>query len=404
MAPVSPTRERPERAGTAAGSDADRPSDVAILAPTGRDGPLAAELLRKWDIVATAYPTMSDLCAAVGRGVGAIVLAEEALGRRDRPSLACALDEQPAWSDIPLIVLTAEGDLSRAVSDGVEAIAMRGNVTLLERPVRVATLVTAVRAALRARQRQYDTRDNIAEIEAARAEADEANRAKSEFLAVMSHELRTPLNAIGGYAELIELGIHGPLTEQQRDALHRVQKSQRHLLGLINGVLNYARIEIGSVNYDIVTVGVEDVLATCEALVAPQAQTRDLKLVVADAPGHLQMRGDREKIQQILLNLLSNSIKFTEPGGSVTVSSAATETEVWITVSDTGRGIAAEKQESVFEPFVQVDTRLTRTQEGIGLGLAISRDLARGMHGDLKVESQIGRGSTFTLSLPRAAA
>ena len=381
---------------------ADRPDDVAIFAPTGRDGQLAAQILGKWSVHAQAHRTTADLCAAVSRGAGAIVLAEEGFGTRDRPLLEAVLDEQPAWSDIPLIVLTAEGELSRVIADGVEAIAMRGNVTLLERPVRVATLVTAVRSALRGRQRQYDTRDNIAELEAARAEADEANHAKSQFLAVMSHELRTPLNAIGGYAELIELGIHGPLTDEQRDALRRVQKSQRHLLGLINGVLNYARIEIGSVNYEIDDVAVEDVMSTCEALVSPQARARGLKLTVAPCAGALHMKSDREKTQQILLNLLSNAIKFTEPGGRVAVSCESTAQTVRIRVGDTGRGIPAEKQEAVFEPFVQVDTRLTRTQEGIGLGLAISRDLARGMNGDLTVSSNLGQGSTFTLELPRS--
>ena len=394
---TSPASARPRESVSAE----ERPDGVAILAPTGRDGRLAAQILDKWKVRALAYSSMRDLCSAIEEGVGAIVIAEEALGTRDRPLLEEALDRQPAWSDIPLIVLTAEGELSRVIADGVEALAMRGNVTLLERPVRVATLVTAVRSALRARQRQYDTRDNIAEIEAARAEADEANHAKSQFLAVMSHELRTPLNAIGGYAELIELGIHGPLTEQQRDALRRVQKSQRHLLGLINGVLNYARIEIGSVNYDIEPVSTEDVLSTCEALVAPQARMRGLRLHVAVPADGLHVLGDREKVQQILLNLLSNAIKFTEPGGLVSVDCSATDSAVRLTVTDTGCGIAREKQDSVFEPFVQVDARLTRTQEGIGLGLAISRDLARGMNGDLTLESRVGEGSRFTLILPR---
>lgn len=380
-----------------------RPDDVAVLAPTGRDGPLTVQILAKWGVRATAHRTMAALCDAMRRGAGAVVLAEEALGARDRPVLETTLAAQPAWSDIPVVVITAEGELSRDIADGVEAIALHGNVTLLERPVRVATLVTAVRSALRARQRQYDTRDNIHEIEAARAEADEANRAKSQFLAVMSHELRTPLNAIGGYAELIELGIHGPLTEEQREALQRVQKSQRHLLGLINGVLNYARIEMGSVKYDIVAVPVEEVLTTCEALIALQARARGLMLSFGHCEPGLRVLGDREKIQQILLNLLSNAIKFTEPGGQVAVTCSASERVVEIQVADTGPGIAAEKQDAVFEPFVQVDTALTRTQEGIGLGLAISRDLARGMEGDLTLESQVGQGSSFTLTLPKAA-
>jgi signal transduction histidine kinase len=256
--------------------------------------------------------------------------------------------------------------------------------------------VSAARAAARERERL------LTESEAARAEAEAANRAKSDFLAVMSHELRTPLNAIGGYAELLELGIHGPVTGEQRIALDRIRKSQQHLLGLVNDVLNYARVEAGAVYYRTDDVPLDEVLATCEALVAPQARARGLTLRYdACAPG-LRVRADREKLQQVVLNLLSNAVKFTEPGGRIDVRCAVDEAAVRVAVADTGIGIAAEELARVFEPFVQVDARLTRTREGTGLGLAISRDLARGMGGDLTVESTPGEGSTFTLTLPRA--
>ena len=234
----------------------------------------------------------------------------------------------------------------------------------------------------------------------ARASAELANRAKSEFLAVMSHELRTPLNAIGGYAELIELGIRGPVTDEMRKDLQRIQKSQRHLLGLVNGVLNYSRVEAGAVTYDLQDVVLDEVLASCEALVAPQVRNKKLSLRYEATEPSFQVRADAEKLQQVLLNLLTNAIKFTEPGGAIALSCVVVGDEVRVSVSDTGKGIAADQLGRVFEPFVQVDARLTRTQEGVGLGLAISRDLARGMGGDLTVESTIGEGSTFTLSLP----
>lgn len=239
------------------------------------------------------------------------------------------------------------------------------------------------------------------EAELARADAELANRAKSDFLAVMSHELRTPLNAIAGYAELIEMGIHGPVTPEQRTALTRIQKSQRHLLGLINGVLNYAKVEGGHVGYDINDVPVDEVLATCEALVAPQARAKRIGLQFPAGDTTLTSRADGEKLQQIVLNLLSNAVKFTEPGGAVTLTCGAGDECIRIQVMDTGRGVAAEQLDRIFEPFVRVDARLTRTQEGTGLGLAISRDLARGMGGDLTVESTLGVGSTFTLTLPQ---
>ncbi len=255
-----------------------------------------------------------------------------------------------------------------------------------------------------ARARAYEAEQAARrEAEAARHAAEAANRAKSEFLAVMSHELRTPLNAIAGYAELIELGIRGPVTPDQRADLERIQRAQRHLLGLINGVLNYAKVDAGAVHYEVADVPLDEVLATSEALIAPQARAKGLTLRREACDPTLAVRGDREKVQQVLLNLLSNAVKFTERGGRVSLgSTAGRDGTVLVRVADTGQGIAPEQVERVFQPFVQVDARLTRTQEGTGLGLAISRDLARGMGGDLTAESTPGVGSTFTLTLPAA--
>ena len=239
-----------------------------------------------------------------------------------------------------------------------------------------------------------------AEAEAARTMAERASRAKGEFLAVMSHELRTPLNAIGGYADLLEMGVRGPITPEQRSDLGRIQASQRHLLGLINQVLNYTRIETGTVQYDLVSVPVGEALAEAEALVVPQIRARGLTYVLGVCDPTIRLRADREKLQQIMLNLLTNAIKFTEPGGTVRVECASRGEVVEIAVADTGIGIASDKLSQVFEPCVQVDQRLTRQNEGVGLGLAISRDLARGMEGDLAAESQVGVGSRFVLTLP----
>jgi len=246
-----------------------------------------------------------------------------------------------------------------------------------------------------------------ADAESARAEAEAANRAKSDFLAIMSHELRTPLNAIGGYAELLDMGIRGPVNEQQRADLARIQTSQRHLLGLINEVLNYAKLETGTVRFDLSDVSVRGALIAAEELVAPQVRARGLTLTVADCPRDRFVRADAEKLRQILVNLLSNAIKFTDRGGRVDLlcegDGDGASPALTITVRDTGIGIAPEKLDTIFEPFVQVRADLTRTAEGTGLGLAISRDLAEAMHGTLTVESEKGVGSTFRLTLPRAA-
>jgi signal transduction histidine kinase len=200
---------------------------------------------------------------------------------------------------------------------------------------------------------------------------------------------------------LIELGIRGPVTDAQREDLHRIQQSQRHLLSLINEVLNYARVEAGAVTYDTAEVNVADAVAAADALVIPQMDSKGLKLEVSPIAPELVARADREKLQQILLNLLSNATKFTREGGRVGVSAEPAGDLVAIHVWDTGIGIPPDRLDSVFEPFVQVGRSLNNPAEGTGLGLAISRDLARGMGGDLHAESMVGVGSTFTLLLPR---
>ena len=241
------------------------------------------------------------------------------------------------------------------------------------------------------------------ELERARIAADDANHAKSQFLAVMSHELRTPLNAIGGYAQLIELGVHGPVTQPQREALERIMRSQRHLLRLINDVLNLARIEAGRVDYAIEEMRIADAVATVVPMIEPQMAAAELTSIVSVDP-NLMAKGDREKVQQILINLLTNAVKFTPAGGTVRTFAErdANARQVRVSVADSGIGIPTNKLKNVFEPFVQVDVGHTRRREGSGLGLAISRDLARGMGGDLRVISEEGRGSTFTLLLPAA--
>jgi signal transduction histidine kinase len=238
------------------------------------------------------------------------------------------------------------------------------------------------------------------EAEAARLAAEDAHRSRRDFLAVMSHELRTPLNAIAGYAELIEIGVHGPINAQQLDAVQRLQRSQRHLLGLINGMLNYARVEAGSVNYEMTPVPLDDIVTECVALVAQQAQSKQQYVRSVGGMDRIRVVGDRERIEQVLLNLLSNAVKFTDVGGAITVSFRIDGDLATIDVADTGRGLAANQLERVFEPFVQVDARLTRSHGGVGLGLSISRGLARGMGGDITVESVLGVGSTFRFALP----
>jgi PAS domain S-box-containing protein len=234
-------------------------------------------------------------------------------------------------------------------------------------------------------------------------EAHEANRAKSQFLTTMSHELRTPLNAIGGYTELIEMGLRGPVTDQMREDLSRIQRSQKHLLGLINDLLNFARLESGHVELRIEPVLIEAELAAVEQLIEPQMTGKGLRYERLSGDTHVSCRADRDKLRQVLLNLLSNAVKFTPTTGEVALAWDANDEAVRVHVRDTGPGIPTHKLEAIFEPFVQLTNTLTRVTEGTGLGLAISRELARAMGGDVTVTSQLGRGSTFTLTLPRGA-
>jgi len=255
---------------------------------------------------------------------------------------------------------------------------------------------------IRREMMEADLCEAIAVAERAKRAAEQANHTKSQFLAVMSHELRTPLNAIGGFAELLTLGILGSVNEEQRDALERIQRSQHHLLTLINQILSYAKVETSNSRYDVGVVALAEVMRNVESLVLPEITARKLRYAHAGC-GSLAVMADRDKLQQILINLLSNAAKFTDAGGEIVVECLTDGPTAFIHVRDTGIGIPHEKLGSIFEPFVLADTNYTRTRSGIGLGLAISREYARGMGCDLTVESEAGRGSVFTLALPRPA-
>jgi signal transduction histidine kinase len=256
-------------------------------------------------------------------------------------------------------------------------------------------------AAHERRRTEVEREMLLARAAAAQAEAEQASRVKSEFLGMMSHELRTPLNAIGGYVNLLEEGVRGSITPEQRADLGRIRRSQRHLLDVIDNVLGFLQLGSGRVHYDIQDVAVGEIILAAEELTRPLIAAKQLRYAhhdIGDAP---HVRADRRKLEQILVNLLSNATKFTEPGGRIDVYYAGDEVTIRLRVADSGCGIPPDRLESVFEPFIQV-RNARRSAEGSGLGLAISRDFARGMGGDLTVESEVGRGSTFTVALARA--
>jgi signal transduction histidine kinase len=252
-------------------------------------------------------------------------------------------------------------------------------------------------------QRSHDHLERqIAESRSLATRLSEANRAKADFLATMSHELRTPLNAIGGYVELIELGIRGPVTDDQRGDLERVRYNQRHLLALIGNILDFTRLDANKLPFDMGRVRADVVVNEVLDAVSPLLDEKKLRreCVGCDAP--VSVSADRARLEQILLNLLSNAVRFTPPGGRITLAVAERDGLAQIAVADTGPGVPTGKLEAIFEPFYQVESGLTRTVGGTGLGLTISRALARAMGGDLTASSDGENGATFTVTLRSA--
>ena len=263
-----------------------------------------------------------------------------------------------------------------------------------ELELRVASRTTQLAAANRVKDELL-----ISERQA-REQAETANRVKSEFLAVLSHEFRTPLQAVFGYTELLEREIHGALNEMQRRYVQRIQQSQQHLLGVINTVLDFAALESGRlIEVNVRPVRIDELLRLTEALVGPQLQTKEINYEYICEETPLVAEADATKVQQIVLNLLSNAINYTDRGGRVSLECVSEDKQVVVHVRDTGLGIANDKLDLIFEPFIRIKTRGGSTN-GAGLGLSISRRLARAMGGSLTAASEVGKGSTFTLRLP----
>jgi signal transduction histidine kinase len=292
-----------------------------------------------------------------------------------------------------------------------------GAEDFLTKPIDRAELSVRVRNLLRIKSYGDKLRRTLEALEAAnvvaaaalveasdaRMMAEHANNAKTVFLRAMSHELRTPLNAISGYTEILELGIRGSVNPEQVKDLGRIKRAAAYLLRLINDVLTIARLE-GARPLHVISIPVNPVLAEVEGLCTLQAKANGLTLTVPPLESELFVAADAERFQQILLNLITNAIKFTPNGGNVSVACEEERGVVRIRVTDTGVGVRLSDMERVFEPFVQIDRHLTTaTQQGVGLGLSISRELARAMRGDLTLESTEGVGSTFTLTLPIAS-
>ena len=260
----------------------------------------------------------------------------------------------------------------------------------------------ALNRSLNARvaQRTRELEIALAGEQAARKEAEAANRIKSELFARLSHEFRTPLHAVSGYLEILQQNIHGGLNDDQRKDVDRIHQAQEHLMALVNMILDFAKLEGGLVELAMAEIPIEETLRGADALVSPQFAKKGVAYTHRAGDPALTVFADREKVQQIIVNLLANAVKFTPPGGSVDLDWRVENENVIVRVRDTGSGVPEEKIEEIFEPFVQVRAPGSLPSGGTGLGLAISRDLARAMGGDVRATSRLGVGSVFTLTLP----
>ncbi|HYE18096.1 MAG TPA: ATP-binding protein [Tepidisphaeraceae bacterium] len=395
--------------GDAAATDHRR---VLLLPPTRRDADALCTVLTGAGIACAVCATLGELAAEVARGAGAVVVSEEAL-HAGPDGLAAVLRAQPVWSDLPVIVLSRAGAESPALAREVGAL---GNVSVLERPVRMTTFLSVVGSALRARERQYEVRDHLAERKAAdqeraalleaeraaRAEAERASRMKDEFLATLSHELRTPLNAIFGWAQV--LSADGATPEDVREGVEVIERNARAQTRIIEDLLDMSRIVSGTIRLHVKPVDLAGVIRAALETVSPAADAKGVRLDVRHDPLATPISGDAHRLQQIFWNLLTNAVKFTGRGGVVRVASRRHESHVEVSVTDTGEGIGPEFLPFVFDRFRQADASTTRRHGGLGLGLAIVKQLVETHGGSVRADSAgAGRGSTFTVSLPVTA-
>jgi signal transduction histidine kinase/ActR/RegA family two-component response regulator len=380
----------------------NEPPVVAVFAPIGRDGPITRDLLQRIGVRSIVYHSLVELVDAGFEGAGAVLLTEEALERRDATVLIDALAAQPAWSDIPVLVF-AGGQRGPAVAGTMEALAGLTNVTTIERPVRVAAVFSIVRAALRARARQYEMRDVLVSLYTARKQAEEASQLKDEFLATLSHELRTPLNAILGWTALLRQNLVEP--ERIPRVLEIVERNAKAQAQLVSDVLDVSRMITGKIRLNVEVVSMSSIVSDAIDTVRPGADAKGVRILFERPRVPMFVNGDAERLQQVVWNLLSNAVKFTPAGGDVRVTLEATGTDVHVSVTDTGIGMTPEFLPHVFERFRQADQSFTRTYGGLGLGLAIVKQVVELHGGEATADSKgQGQGATFSVRMPAAAA
>lgn len=369
---------------------------IAILAPTGKDAALTADLLRQASIDAVVCPDMQSVAEVLQAGAGALLIAEEALQGRGIAALEQALAPQPPWSDIPVLLLARYGADSATVN---RALGACSNVTLLERPVRPPTLISAVRTALKARDRQYQVREYLAEHERIEKALREADRRKDEFLATLAHELRNPLAPIRNSLHILRLTSSGdPTTEQVCEMMER---QMVHMVRLVDDLMEVSRITRGKVELRLEQVDLASVLRSALEASRPMIDAAGHRFSITLPPDPIVVTGDPVRLSQVFANLLNNAAKYMDGKGQIAVTVRRREEEVEVAVRDTGIGIEAEMLPLIFTMFTQVDRSRRQAQGGLGIGLTLVQSLVK-MHGGT-VEARSdgpGQGSEFVVTLP----
>jgi two-component system, chemotaxis family, CheB/CheR fusion protein len=372
---------------------------VTVLAPTPQDAKYCDQILREHGVPVELVTSVYEVTTRIREGSGVILIAQEFLTSEATDHLRQALREQPSWSDVPILVLLAQRESSPRVITELLSI---GHLTLIERPLRIALLISTLQAKLRDRARQYEVRDLL-------YKAESANASKSEFLANMSHEIRTPMTSILGYAELMADLVEN---KEALGYLSTIRRNGNFLLGIINDILDLSKIEAGKFDIDLDRFDPSRVIEDVHSIMAGRAAEKGLSLDVEYRSAIPQLiESDAKRMKQILINLVGNAIKFTNVGSVKIVvefarSPASKKTHArWssnqlrVHISDSGIGITPEQLDRLFKPFSQGDSSITQQFGGTGLGLAISQRLATMLGGEIKVTSKVNQGSKFTLMI-----
>ena len=372
---------------------------VLVCAPVGRDSALTVELLGRASIACLACRSLADMCERLAEGAGALLLTEEALADPGLDDLAAALASQPTWSDVA-ILLFAGSQRDDASLRTLRKLEVLRNVTLLDRPVRTAAVISTVQAALRGRARQYELRDVLTALHKARGDAETANRLKDEFLATVSHELRTPLNAIMGWVSLLRQARLEPARVD--GVLEIVERNARSQAQIIADVLDISRMITGRFRLTPAPVSVARVVLDALDTIRPGAQAKGVEIHTDVDEGPV-VQADSERLQQVFWNVFSNACKFTPPGGRITITLRNGGDWCTVRIADTGVGIAPDFLPYVFDRFRQADQSFTRAHGGLGLGLAIVKHIVEMHGGQVSVTSGgVNAGAQFEIRLPAA--